>query len=245
MVVNAKPTTIEYDAVVGNDDDPELTDIHSYHQFVGETDLFDHHQTIYMFCSPSSQSINATSQRSHWDSALRVLRYLKQAPGQGVLLKKGNITSLTSCCDSEWEAFPNTRRGYVIQLGDSLISWKSKKQHTISRSSTEADYKSIAGTVVEIIWLVGLLRELNIDIITLVKLCCDSKVAMHIASNPIFHERTKHIEIDCHFIREKYKDGLIKREYVGTKSQILVSRFTYKRFGDCATSIPSFQARSS
>lgn len=91
-----------------------------------------------------------------------------------------------------------------------MVSWKSKKQHTVSRSSVEAEYKSMAGAVSEIIWLVGFLKDLKIDVKTLVKLCCDSKAAMQIASNPIFHERTKHIDIDCHFVRENHKDGLIK-----------------------------------
>ena len=75
-------------------------------------------------------------------------------------------------------------------------------------------------TVAEIIWLTGLLKDLRVDITTPVRICCDSKAAIQIATNPIFHERTKHIEIDCHFIREKIKDGLIKPEYVGTKSQL-------------------------
>jgi len=161
--------------------------------------------------------------KSHWDAALKVLRYLKGSPGQGVLMKKGSITNLTAFCDSDWAACPNTRRSvtrYVIMLGESMISWKSKKQHTVSRSSAEAEYRSMAGAVSEIIWLVGLLKDLRIAITTPVRLCCDSKAAIQIASNPIFHERTKHIEIDCHFVREKLKDGLIKLEFVGTKSQL-------------------------
>lgn len=83
----------------------------------------------------------------------------------------------------------------------------------------EAKYRIMVGAVVEIIWLVGLLKDLMINIITPVKLCCDNKTTMQISSNLIFHERTKHIEIDCHFMREKIKDDLIKQEHVGSKSQ--------------------------
>lgn len=88
----------------------------------------------------------------------------------------------------------------------------------MSRISAEAEYISMAGEILEIIWLDGLLKDQKIDVTTPVKLCCDRKTAMQIASKPIFHEKTKHIEIDCHFLREKLKDGLIKREFVGTKS---------------------------
>nr|XP_016513771.1 PREDICTED: uncharacterized mitochondrial protein AtMg00810-like [Nicotiana tabacum] len=144
----------------------------------------------------------------HLDAALRVVRYIKGSPGLGVFLKRGPISHLFAYCDSDWAAYPNTRRsitGYVIKPGDSLLSWKSKKQQTISRSSTEAEYRSLAAVAAEVTWIVGLLQELNVALNQPVYLYCDSKATLQIASNPIFHERTKHIEIDCHFVREKIK----------------------------------------
>ncbi|WMV47062.1 hypothetical protein MTR67_040447 [Solanum verrucosum] len=159
---------------------------------------------------------------SHWEAALRLVRYIKGSPGKGILLSSKRSLELEAFCDSDWAACPNTRKsvtGYMVKLGDSLISWKSKKQHTVSRSSAEAEYRSMAGAIAEIIWLVRVLKELNVVIITPVKLHCDSKIALQIAANPIFHKRTKHIEIDCHFIRERIKNGLILRTYVNTKQQ--------------------------
>ena len=94
-------------------------------------------------------------------------------------------------------------------FGNSLISWKSKKQPTVSRSSAEAEYRSLASTVAEVIWLIGMFRELGVEIELPVKLHSDSKAALQIAANPVFHERTKHIDIDCHFIREKIQSGLV------------------------------------
>lgn len=134
--------------------------------------------------------------QSHWMAALRVVRYIKGSPGLGIFMKRSPIDNLVVHCDFDWAACPNTRRsvtGFVVQLGSSLVSWKSKKQHTVSRSSAEAEYRSMAAVVTEVIWMIGLLKDLSITVTTLIQLYCDSKAAMQIAANPMFHECTKHI----------------------------------------------------
>jgi len=95
-------------------------------------------------------------------------------------------------------------------LGESLISWKSKKQQTISKSSSEAEYRALAATTCELQWLTFLLQDLHVPFITPATLYCDNQSAIQIASNQVFHERTKHIEIDCHIVREKLNGGLLK-----------------------------------
>lgn len=100
--------------------------------------------------------------------------------------------------------------GFCIFLGDSLVSWKAKKQLTISRSSAEADYRALATTTNEVIWLQQLLKDFFVHLSEQAVIYCDNLAAIHIASNPIFNERTKHIEIDCHFVRDKVTDGVIK-----------------------------------
>ena len=97
-----------------------------------------------------------------------------------------------------------------------LVSWKSKKQSVVSRSSAEFKYKAMTQSVCEIMWLNQLLMEVDIKTPVPTKPWCDNQVALHIASNPVFHERTKHIEIDCHFVREKIQLGLISTGYVKT-----------------------------
>ena len=142
----------------------------------------------------------------HLDATYRVVQYLKKGPGQGIVLKVENDLQLYCYSDSDWASCPLTRRsisGCCVKLGTSPISWRCKKQGTISRSSAEAEYHSMAMVVSELTWLKSLLASLGVFHDKPMKLYCDNKVALHIAANPVFHERTKHIEIDCHFVRER------------------------------------------
>ncbi|KAL6557358.1 hypothetical protein OROMI_017708 [Orobanche minor] len=161
--------------------------------------------------------------QEHWDAALRVVRYLKGTPGQGILLSADCDLSLQGWCDSDWASCPLTRRsltGWLVFLGQSPISWKTKKQHTVSKSSAEAEYRAMAAITCELKWLKGLLLSLGVHNSKAIPLFCDSQSALHIARNPVYHERTKHIEIDCHFVRNAITEGLIDPSYVHTKAQL-------------------------
>ncbi|KAH9656136.1 retrovirus-related pol polyprotein from transposon RE1 [Citrus sinensis] len=160
---------------------------------------------------------------AHWDAALRVVRYLKGNPGQGILLRTDCDLALYGWCDSDWASCPLTRRsltGWLVMLGHSPISWKTKKQHTVSRSSAEAEYRSMATTTCELKWLKGLLMSLGVHHTTQMRLYCDSHAALHLVANPVFHERTKHIEVDCHFVRDEIQNDSIRPSYVPTQSQL-------------------------
>ena len=110
--------------------------------------------------------------------------------------------------------------GWLVFFRQSPISWKTKKQNTVSRSSAEAEYRSMAAIICELKWLKGLLLSMGIQHPKAIKLFCDSQSAFHIARNPVFHERTKHIEVDCHFVRDAVTAGLIDPTYVPTHTQL-------------------------
>ena len=105
-------------------------------------------------------------------------------------------------------------------LGDSPIDWKTKKQDTVSMSSAEAEYRAMATAVKEVKWIVPLVEDLGVKIVKPVRFYCESKSAIHIAANPVFHERTKHLERDCHSVRDAVKAGLISTIHVKSKDQI-------------------------
>ena len=161
--------------------------------------------------------------QAHWEAAVRVVRYLKGCPGQGILLSSTSDLRVTAYCDSDWGACPRTRRSlssYVVLLGGSPVSWKTKKQDRVSLSSAEAEYRSMTAAVQELLWIKELLESIGISHHTPMKLICDSKSALHIAANPMFHERTKHIKKDCHFIRDEIKRGTIATSHVRTTEKL-------------------------
>ncbi|KAL0355837.1 UNVERIFIED_CONTAM: Copia protein [Sesamum radiatum] len=116
--------------------------------------------------------------------------------------------------------FQKITYGLLYILGGKSSLMETKKQTTVARSSAEAEYRSMTSTTCEITWITYLLQDLGVKIDTPVPFFCDNKAALHITANPVFHERTKHLEIDCHVVRDKYKEGLIQPTYVVSKQQV-------------------------
>ena len=162
----------------------------------------------------------ATLRSPHYAVVLRILRYLKSTIFNGLHFSSPSSLTLQAYLYADWAGDPTDRRSstrYCFLLGDSLISWRSKKQTVIVRSSTEAEYRALAATIAELIWLRWLLHDLGVDCSIATKLHCDNRSAIQIAHNDVFHEHTKHIEIDCHFIRHHLLQGTLSLQSVSSQ----------------------------
>ena len=130
---------------------------------------------------------------------------------------------MNAFADADWASCRDTRistTGYCVYLGTSLICWRSQKQKVASRSSTEAEYRALADVTHEILRFQKLLRDFHSDVTAVAKLFCDSKSAIYIATNPVFHERTKHVELDCHIVRNQLKAGTLNTIHVTSQNQL-------------------------
>jgi hypothetical protein len=140
----------------------------------------------------------------------RILRYVKGTLSTGLHISTGPVDSLTTYSDADWAGCPDSQRstsGYCVFLGDNLVFWSSKRQTTVSRSSAEAEYRAVAHAVAETCWLRQLLQELHAPLSSATIVYCDNVSTVHMTANPIHHRRTKHIEIDIHFVRDKVALG--------------------------------------
>ena len=159
----------------------------------------------------------------HMEAVFRVVRYLKNAPGQGLFISSNSDFRLRAYCDSNWARCPITRMsttGYCVFLGPSLVSWRSKRQKTVSLSSAKAEYRAMTGACYELTWLRYLLRDLGVLHPEPALLYYDNKAALHIATNLVFHERTRHIEMDCHYIRDMIQAGSVATRFVNSTHQL-------------------------
>ncbi|KAM0996393.1 hypothetical protein ACFX2C_006406 [Malus domestica] len=162
-----------------------------------------------------------TPMNAHFTAVKRILRYLKGTMHFGITYSPGDL-SLKAFSDADWAGDPNDRRsttGLVVFLGNNPISWSSKKQQTVSRSSTEAEYRALSSTAAELDWIQQLLVFLHIPLVSPPTLFCDNLSAIALSFNPIQHQRTKHIEIDVHFVRERVAKRQLSVQFVSSQEQ--------------------------
>ncbi|GJW19214.1 putative RNA-directed DNA polymerase [Tanacetum coccineum] len=218
-------TPLEQNLVVSNEPtstDSVIDNVTEYQKLIGKLIYLTHTRP------DISYSVHCLSQfmhkplKSHLKIAFKVLRYLKNNPGMGIHIVKQPKVSLEAFVDADWAKCVVTRKsvtGFCISLNGSLVSWKSKKQNTLSKSSAEAEYRAMASVTSEIVWILKILKDLNWEQFMPVTMYCDSQAAIKIAANPVFHERTKHLEIDLHFVREKILSGVLRTQKIGSADQ--------------------------
>jgi hypothetical protein len=223
--IDSKPVSTPSDPSIKlhADTSPLYEDISSYRRLIGRLLYLTTTRPDITFITQQLSQFLSKPTQIHHQAALRVLKYLKGCPGKGLHFPRSSSLQLQGFSDADWAGCYDTRRsisGQCFFLGNSLISWRTKKQLTVSRSSSEAEYRALASATCELQWLLYLLRDLHIQCPKLPVLFCDNQSAIHIASNPVFHERTKHLDIDCHIVREKLHAGIFKLLPVSSKEQL-------------------------
>ncbi|KAL0412091.1 UNVERIFIED_CONTAM: Retrovirus-related Pol polyprotein from transposon RE2 [Sesamum latifolium] len=195
------PAGIKFDASTG----PVLAFPDRYRRLIGRLLYLGFSRPDISFAVQQLNQFLQNPREPHWDASIHLVRYLKGTSSLGLFFGTDSPLTLSAFSDSDWACCLDSRRsftGYCIFLGESLISWKTKKQATVSRSSAEAEYQSMASTVCELIWISYSLDDFGITLHSLIPFHCDNKAAIHITENPVFHERTKHLDIDCHIVRD-------------------------------------------
>ncbi|XP_042056331.1 secreted RxLR effector protein 161-like [Salvia splendens] len=202
-----------------------------------------------------AHAINATSRymadygRQHWSALKWTLRYLGGASNLGILFTdqgRAEEEALQGYCDSDYAASIDTRRsqtGYIFTLFGAAICWKSSLQNVVALSTTEAEYIALTSAVKEGKWLLGLVGEFNVQQ-TGVTIHCDNNGALCLAKHQMFHERSKHIDVRLHFIRDEVESGKVKLVKIGTThnpADMLTKPLSKEKFRYCCRLVSMHQ----
>ncbi|WVZ69160.1 hypothetical protein U9M48_017995 [Paspalum notatum var. saurae] len=194
-----------------------------YQRLVGKLIYLSHTRPDITFAVSLVSQFMHDPRSSHMDAVTRILHYLKGCPVKGLLYSCQGGLQVECYTDADWAGSLDDQRstsGYCTFVGGNLVSWRSKKQTVVARSTAEAEFRSMAHGVCEVLWLRILLTELGLFRCSPLMLYCDNKAAIDIANNPVQHDRTKHVEIDRHFVKEKLDRGIICLPYVSSSTQI-------------------------
>ncbi|RVW52517.1 Retrovirus-related Pol polyprotein from transposon TNT 1-94 [Vitis vinifera] len=223
-MLGCKPVDTPMDPIgkIDKDNDSHPTDKDRYQRLVGKLIYLTHTRPDIGFAvSMVSRYMNNPNERN-MKAVYRILQYLKKSPGRGLYFKKTSSREVEVFTDADWAGSLTDRRsttGYCSYVWGNLVTWRSKKQSVVARSSAEAEFRAMAHGICEGMWLQRILKELGIISNSTMTVLCDNKATISIAKNPVQHDRTKHVEIDRHFIKEKLEGGTIRLMYIPSSRQ--------------------------
>lgn len=148
----------------------------------------------------------------HMQALRRLLRYLHGTSTMGLIIHRDTPLTLHTYSDSDWARDKDdyiSTTTYIVYLGKNAISWTSHKQRTRARSSTEAEYRAVANTTAELLWVNNLLAELGHKVPLAPFIYCDNVGATYVSANPVFHSKMKHLGLDYHFVHENVQSSLL------------------------------------
>ncbi|KAK1414103.1 hypothetical protein QVD17_29844 [Tagetes erecta] len=205
------------------EEEAELADKGRYQRIVGKLIYLSHTRPDIAYAVGVVSQFMHRPQVSHMEAALRIIRYLKGTPDHGVLFKANGHLETQVYTDADWAGDKGNRRstsGYFTLVGGNLVTWRSKKQKVVALSSAEAEFRGIARGLTEALWIRKLLKEIGYPPTQTSKIMCDNKAAIQISENPVQHDRTKHVEVDRHFIKEKLENGIIELPFIRSEDQL-------------------------
>jgi hypothetical protein len=204
VMVDCKPCTtpVDLQAKLAGDSGPPVEDASQFRSIAGALQYPTFTRPYIAYAVQQICPHMHDPREPHLTVMKSILRYLQGTPDYGLLLRHSSSSDLVVYTDADWAGCPDTRRftsGYTVFLGDNLVSWSVKRQTVVSRSSVEAEYRVIANGVAEATWLCQLLHELQTPPSRCTLVYCDNISAVYLSTNPVQHQRTKHVEIDLHF----------------------------------------------
>ena len=215
-------TQMETATKLDQDDPGKSVDITSYRGMIGSLLYLTASRPDIMFSTCLCARFQANPKGSHLIVVKRIFKYLKGTPNLGILYHKGTGFDLIGYKDSDFAGCKIDRKstsGSCQFLGRRLVSWYSKKKHSMSTSTAEAEYIAAGSCCAKIILIRNQLRDYGL-LLNKIPIFCDNTSAIAISNNPVQHSRTKHIDIRYHFIREHVMNGTVELHFVSTEQQL-------------------------
>jgi Reverse transcriptase (RNA-dependent DNA polymerase) len=214
-------TPIDPNIKLNTEDNEPLEDVHHFQRLVGKL-IYSVTRPDMSFVMSQISKFMHSPRTPHLDIVNRILRYLKGNPDKEIWMKRNNTNAICGYSDADWAGTFDRKSttGFCAFVGGNLVTRKSKKQNVVARSSVKTEYRAMTSTASELTWIKQVLADLNIKIEEPMKMFCDNQSTRNIATNPVFHEHTKYIEVDCHFIREKIQSKEIETPFVKSEDQL-------------------------